>query len=186
MGTYKFTVLLEPAEEGGFVVKCLELPVASQGETKEEALSNIKEAIEGYLEAKAKLLEGKTNGEKVEVVVGDKDAIEEAIIEGLPKVSVSKREKEEIERTVQEMKKGNCVTLEDLKGGAEVEKEKAAKLYMEGKISISGAAETARLTIPEMVDYLVCKGFKSEYSVEDFRRGSTLLEKKLKQRKTKN
>ncbi len=35
----KFTVLLEPAEEGGFVVKCLELPVATQGETKKEALS---------------------------------------------------------------------------------------------------------------------------------------------------
>ncbi len=51
----KFTVLLEPAEEGGFVVKALELPVATEGETKEEALSNIKEAIEGYLEAKTKL-----------------------------------------------------------------------------------------------------------------------------------
>ena len=48
MVTRKFTVLLEPAEEGGFVVKCLELPVASEGETREEALSNIKEAIEGY------------------------------------------------------------------------------------------------------------------------------------------
>jgi predicted RNase H-like HicB family nuclease len=31
----RFTVVLEPAEEGGFVVKCLELPVASQGETRE-------------------------------------------------------------------------------------------------------------------------------------------------------
>jgi predicted HTH domain antitoxin len=71
-------------------------------------------------------------------------------------------------------------------GAAELEKEKSAKLYMEGKISISGAAEIARLTIPEMVDYLVCKGFRSEYSVEDFRRGEALLEKKLKQRKTKN
>jgi predicted RNase H-like HicB family nuclease len=65
----KFTVLLEPAEEGGFVVKCLELPVASQGETREEALSNIKEAIEGYLEVKAKLLNRKTKGEKAEVIV---------------------------------------------------------------------------------------------------------------------
>ncbi len=46
----KFTVFLEPAEEGGFIVKCLELPVATQGETREEALKNIKEAIEGYLE----------------------------------------------------------------------------------------------------------------------------------------
>jgi len=65
MVAQKFTVLLEPAEEGGgFVVKCLGLPVASQGETKEEALSYIKEAIEGYLEVKAKLLNCKTKGEK--------------------------------------------------------------------------------------------------------------------------
>jgi predicted RNase H-like HicB family nuclease len=69
MVTRKFTVLLEPAEEGGFVVKCLELPVASEGETREEALSNIKEAIEGYLEVKAKLLDGKIKGEKAEVIV---------------------------------------------------------------------------------------------------------------------
>ncbi len=65
----KFTVLLEPAEEGGFIVKCVELPVASQGETREQALQNIKEAIEGYLEVKAKLLKSKRKGEKAEVVV---------------------------------------------------------------------------------------------------------------------
>ncbi len=65
----KFTVLLEPAEEGGFIVKSVELPVATQGETKEEALSNIKEAIEGYLEVKAKLLNKRTKGEKAEVIV---------------------------------------------------------------------------------------------------------------------
>ncbi len=65
----KFTALLEPAEEGGFVVKCLELPVASQGETKEEALRNIKEAIEGYLEVKGALLKRKAKSEKAEVVV---------------------------------------------------------------------------------------------------------------------
>ena len=69
MVTRKFTVLLEPAEEGGFVVKCLELPVASEGETREEALGNIKEAIEGYLEVKAKLLDCKIKGEKAEVIV---------------------------------------------------------------------------------------------------------------------
>ena len=69
MVTRKFTVLLEPAEEGGFVVKCLELPVASQGETKQEALKNVKEAIEGYLEVKTKLLGRKVKGEKAEVVV---------------------------------------------------------------------------------------------------------------------
>ena len=66
MVTRKFTVVLEPAEEGGFIVKCLELPVATQGETREEAIKNIKEAIEGYLEVKAKLLSGKVKGEKAE------------------------------------------------------------------------------------------------------------------------
>jgi predicted RNase H-like HicB family nuclease len=71
----KFTVLLEPAEEGGFIVKCVELPVATQGETKDEALSNIKEAIEGYLEVKAKILDGKTKGEKAEVVVESPSAL---------------------------------------------------------------------------------------------------------------
>ncbi len=71
----KFTVLLEPAEEGGFVVKSLELPVATQGETKEEALANIKEAIEGYLEVKARLLDKKPKGEKAEVIVETPSAL---------------------------------------------------------------------------------------------------------------
>jgi predicted RNase H-like HicB family nuclease len=68
MITRKFTVVLNP-EEGRFIVKCFELPVATQGETREEALRNIKEAIEGYLEVKAELLCGKTKGERAEVVV---------------------------------------------------------------------------------------------------------------------
>jgi predicted RNase H-like HicB family nuclease len=47
----KYTVIIEPQEEGGYTVQCLELPGAiSQGETKEEALENIKEAIELILE----------------------------------------------------------------------------------------------------------------------------------------
>ena len=47
----KYTVILEPQEEGGYTVQCLELPGAiSQGETKEEALENIKEAIGLVLE----------------------------------------------------------------------------------------------------------------------------------------
>jgi len=65
----RFTVVLEPAEEGGFIVKCLEIPVATQGETREEALRNIKEAIEGYLEVKAEVEKKRVKGEKVEVTV---------------------------------------------------------------------------------------------------------------------
>jgi predicted RNase H-like HicB family nuclease len=74
MVSRKFTVFLEPAEEGGFIVKCLELPVATQGETKEEALKNVKEAIEGYLEVKAKLGRN-AKGEKAEVIVEAPSAV---------------------------------------------------------------------------------------------------------------
>ena len=43
------------------------------------------------------------------------DAIEEVIVKGLPKATISKEEKAEIKRSIEEMKKGNCVTLEELK-----------------------------------------------------------------------
>jgi len=51
-----FTVALEPAEKGGFLAKCLELPVATEGETRAEAIRNAKEAVEGYLEVRAEVL----------------------------------------------------------------------------------------------------------------------------------
>lgn len=45
-------VIIEPAEEGGYVVYCPSLKgCVSEGETKEEAIENIKEAIELYLES---------------------------------------------------------------------------------------------------------------------------------------
>jgi predicted RNase H-like HicB family nuclease len=48
----KFTVVLREEEEGGYSVQCLELPGAiSEGDTKEEALRNIREAVQGFLEA---------------------------------------------------------------------------------------------------------------------------------------
>lgn len=37
-------------EEDWFVARCLELDVASQGESLEEALANLREAVELYLE----------------------------------------------------------------------------------------------------------------------------------------
>ena len=47
----KFTVIIEPQEEGGFTITVPALPgCISEGETKEEALNNIKEAIELYIE----------------------------------------------------------------------------------------------------------------------------------------
>ncbi|MFI5450411.1 MAG: type II toxin-antitoxin system HicB family antitoxin [Candidatus Bathyarchaeia archaeon] len=48
----RFNVILREEEEGGYSVQCVELPGAiSQGGTKKEALENIKESIQGYLEA---------------------------------------------------------------------------------------------------------------------------------------
>jgi predicted RNase H-like HicB family nuclease len=48
----KFTVILREETEGGYSAQCIELPGAiSQGETRKQAISNIREAIEGYLEA---------------------------------------------------------------------------------------------------------------------------------------
>lgn len=44
-------IVLEPSEEGGFTVYVPGLPgCISEGDTKGEALANIKEAIELYLE----------------------------------------------------------------------------------------------------------------------------------------
>jgi predicted RNase H-like HicB family nuclease len=49
-----FKVILQEAEEGGYIVSCLALPGChSQGESMEEALENIKEAIVGCLESLA-------------------------------------------------------------------------------------------------------------------------------------
>ncbi|WP_214020502.1 type II toxin-antitoxin system HicB family antitoxin [Methanoculleus sp.] len=48
----EFTVVIQKAEEGGFWADVPALPGCySQGETVEETLENIREAIEGHLEA---------------------------------------------------------------------------------------------------------------------------------------
>jgi predicted RNase H-like HicB family nuclease len=47
----KLKVVLEPSKEGGFTVYVPSLPgCISEGESREEALQNVKEAIELYLE----------------------------------------------------------------------------------------------------------------------------------------
>jgi len=65
----KFKVILEKAEEGGYVVYVPSLPgCVSQGETKEEAIENIKEAIEVYLDIDDAQIEAEIKGKKAEVV----------------------------------------------------------------------------------------------------------------------
>ena len=52
MTQYKYTVIFEPAEEGGYVVRVPALPGCyTQGETLEEAKEMAHEAIAGYLES---------------------------------------------------------------------------------------------------------------------------------------
>jgi predicted RNase H-like HicB family nuclease len=49
---YSYTVLFEPAEEGGYVAFCPALPgLVTEGDTSEEARGRVKEAIKGYLES---------------------------------------------------------------------------------------------------------------------------------------
>lgn len=49
MKTTRFTALLEK-EENQYVALCPELDIASQGNTMEEAMANLKEAVELFLE----------------------------------------------------------------------------------------------------------------------------------------
>lgn len=47
----KLKIVLEPSDEGGFTAYVPSLPgCISQGETEKEAMQNIKEAVELYLE----------------------------------------------------------------------------------------------------------------------------------------
>ena len=55
MEVHRYTVVFEPAEEGGYCVYVPALDgLATQGETLEEAREMAKEVILGYLEALAK------------------------------------------------------------------------------------------------------------------------------------
>lgn len=52
----KFTIILEPEKDGGYSVHCPALPgCSSQGNSKEEVLDNIKEAIRGILKVRQKM-----------------------------------------------------------------------------------------------------------------------------------
>ena len=67
----KFTVMIKKERVGGYSVWVLELPgCISQGETKEEALANIREAIEGYLEARQIMMKKEAKGaEPIEITL---------------------------------------------------------------------------------------------------------------------
>ena len=48
---YTFTIVLEPAEEGGFIVTVPAMPeLGTQGDTYDEAMANASEAVELVIE----------------------------------------------------------------------------------------------------------------------------------------
>ncbi len=64
----QFTIKLEESDEGGYTAQCLELPAAiSEGDTKEEALENIREAIQLVLEVTEEQARSYTEIVRVEV-----------------------------------------------------------------------------------------------------------------------
>jgi predicted RNase H-like HicB family nuclease len=66
----KLTVMLEQSEEGGFTVLVPALPgCISEGSTREEALNNIREAIQLYLEPVEDDLVTQPEAELLELVV---------------------------------------------------------------------------------------------------------------------
>ena len=66
----KLQIYLEPSEEGGYTVVVPALPgCISEGETKEEAIKNIKEAIELYLEPIEDDALAISNAEKLELAI---------------------------------------------------------------------------------------------------------------------
>jgi len=66
----KLRVVLEPSDEGGFTALVPALPgCISEGDTREEALRNIQEAIQIYLEPVDDDSEARPNAEVVEIAV---------------------------------------------------------------------------------------------------------------------
>jgi antitoxin HicB len=62
---YQYTVVFEPAEEGGYVVTVPALPgLVTEGDSLEEARAMVKDAIRGYLESLVK------HGEEIPLETG--------------------------------------------------------------------------------------------------------------------
>lgn len=66
----EYKIILEPdPEDGGYVVHCPALPGCySQGDTKAEAIANIREAIEAYIESLKKDKQPVPKGVEPEIV----------------------------------------------------------------------------------------------------------------------
>ena len=83
MSEFRYTVLFEPAEEGGYVVTCPALPgLVTEGDTLEEAREMAEDAIRGYLESLSK--DGKPLPSDIELSL---DPVKEVIEVALPELA---------------------------------------------------------------------------------------------------
>ena len=75
-----YTVLFEPAEEGGYVVTCPALPgLVTEGDTLDEAREMARDAIRGYLESLQK--DGQALPEDIRLLA---DPVKEEVAVALP------------------------------------------------------------------------------------------------------
>ncbi len=66
----KLKVILEPSDDGGYTVYVPALPgCISEGDTKKEALKNIREDIELYLEPVEDDMSFSPNAEEIEIAI---------------------------------------------------------------------------------------------------------------------
>ncbi len=71
MTRMRLTAELIPEEEGGYSVYCPELDIYTQGETEEECLANLREAVELHMEELGEQAHlRKIIRRQIEVVVG--------------------------------------------------------------------------------------------------------------------
>jgi predicted RNase H-like HicB family nuclease len=69
-GSMKMKVIIHDAEEGGYWAEVPSLPgCGTQGETIEELISNLYEAVEGYLEARQEGIAVDTDARVMEIAV---------------------------------------------------------------------------------------------------------------------
>lgn len=165
-------VLEKDGDTGMFTVTVPSLPECiNQGKTREEALKNIKEAIE---------LHDKSTKNKKRMWI--EWALEIAETRGImcsirdfgnsyQMMAKEQFNKEMYGQTVSETTKKGVRELR-----AKISRvQKGADAYKRGSATISVAAEIAGLTIFDMEKYLVEEGYKSQYSIEDSKKEMKLL-----------
>lgn len=92
-------------------------------------------------------------------------------------IRLDKKVIEELNRIADEEHEDRTTVIRKLIASAieDYKKRKVLKMYEQGKISISKAAEDTGLTIGDIEEYMVREGYRSKYSTQDLQREMELL-----------